>query len=74
MLKSINGHYLFGLFRIVFLYKHLLSLFGNGSLNNNLDDLVFSHRRKLNTDRVKSSYFNRLVFKYDLALLLVFCK
>ena len=27
-----------------------------------------SHRLKLNTDRVKNSYFNRLIFKYDLAL------
>ena len=27
-----------------------------------------SHRPKLNTDQVKCSYFNRLIFKYDLAL------
>ena len=27
-----------------------------------------SHRPKLNTDRVKNSYFNRLIFKYDLTL------
>ena len=27
-----------------------------------------SHRPKLNTDREKNSYFNRLIFKYDLAL------
>ena len=26
------------------------------------------HRPKLNTDRVKNFYFNRLIFKYDLAL------
>ena len=25
-----------------------------------------SHRPKLNTDRVKNSYFNRLIFNYDL--------
>ena len=63
MLKSINGHYLFGLFRIVFLNiccPFLVMVF----LNNNF---VFSHRPKLNTDRAKNSYFNRLVYKYDLA-------
>ena len=27
-----------------------------------------SHRSKVNTDRVKNSYFNRLIFKYDVAL------
>ena len=26
-----------------------------------------SHRPKLNTDRVKCFYFNRLIFEYDLA-------
>ena len=28
----------------------------------------FSHLPKLNTDREKNSYFNHLIFKYDLAL------
>ena len=28
----------------------------------------FSHLAKLNTDREKNSYFNHLIFKYDLAL------
>ena len=27
-----------------------------------------SHRPKMNTGRVKCSYFNRLILKYDLAL------
>ena len=31
----------------------------------------YSHRRKLNSDRVKNSYFNRLI-KYDLAFDLYF--
>ena len=32
----------------------------------------FSHRPKLNSDRVKNSYFNRLIIKYDLAFDLYF--
>ena len=33
-----------------------------------------SHRPNLNTDRAKNSFFNHLIFNYDLALKLVFCK